>query len=51
MDVVRLSEPPILRLWQELQEMNPDFDRRGSKNSFFPSSVIAAFSVGAGAIG
>src|SRR5215217_3845774 len=29
MEVCRLSVPPILRLWQELQEINPDLDRRG----------------------
>ena len=40
-DVRRLSEPPMLRLWHELQEMKPDFDSRGSKKSFFPSSTIA----------
>jgi hypothetical protein len=28
-----LSVPPIDRLWQELQEMKPDFDRRGSKHA------------------
>ena len=31
MDVLRLSVPPMLRLWQELQEMKPDWERRGSK--------------------
>jgi len=30
-EVGMLSVPPIDRLWQELQEMKPDFDRRGSK--------------------
>jgi hypothetical protein len=41
MDDLRLSDPPMLRLWHELQEMNPDFDRRGSKNSFLPNSTSA----------
>jgi hypothetical protein len=40
MDVGMLSVPPMLRLWQELQEMKPDLDRRGSKNSFLPSSTM-----------
>src|SRR5690606_27430204 len=40
MDVGRLSEPPIDRLWHELQEMKPDFERRGSKKSFLPSSAL-----------
>ena len=31
MEVLRLSVPPIDRLWQELQEMAPDLERRGSK--------------------
>jgi hypothetical protein len=30
-EVLMLSVPPIDRLWQELQEMKPDLDRRGSK--------------------
>src|SRR5690348_14150458 len=30
-EVFRLSEPPMLKLWQELHEMKPDFDNRGSK--------------------
>ncbi len=30
-EVLRLSVPPMLRLWQELQEMKPDFESRGSK--------------------
>src|SRR5512143_3355522 len=38
---VRLSEPPRLRLWHELHEMKPDFDRRGSKKSCRPSSTRA----------
>jgi hypothetical protein len=29
------------RLWQELQEMKPDLDKRGSKNNFLPSSTSA----------
>src|SRR5688500_17468334 len=43
MDEGRLSEPPMLRLWQELQEMNPDFDKRGSKKSILPSSTMFSF--------
>ena len=31
MEVLRLSVPPMLRLWHELQEMKPDFDNRVSK--------------------
>jgi hypothetical protein len=33
----------MLRLWQELQEMNPDLDNLGSKKSFLPNSTIALF--------
>ena len=33
----------MLRLWHELQEINPDLDRRGSKKSIFPSSTIPLF--------
>jgi hypothetical protein len=44
----RLSEPPILRLWHELHEMNPDAESRGSKYSFLPSSTIAGLPTGAG---
>jgi len=51
MEVGRLSVPPALRLWQELQEMNPDFDRRGSKNSCLPSSTLAGASLGAASSG
>jgi hypothetical protein len=43
MDVGRLSEPPMLKLWHELQEMNPDFESRGSKNNILPSSTIFSF--------
>src|SRR5687768_2221120 len=43
MDEGRLSEPPMLRLWQELQAMNPDFDKRGSKKSILPSSTMVWF--------
>ena len=39
----------MLRLWQELQEINPDLDRRGSKKSIFPSSTIP-LSLGAAAL-
>jgi len=38
----------MLRLWQELQEMKPNFDRRGSNNSFFPSSTNAGLVMTAG---
>ena len=41
MEVFRLSLPPMDRLWQELQEMKPDLDRRGSNHSFIPSSTMA----------
>src|SRR5574343_979948 len=41
MDDFRLSLPPIDRLWHELHEIKPDFDRRGSKNSIWPSSAVA----------
>ena len=50
-EVCRLSEPPMLRLWQELQEMKPDFESRGSKNSFLPSSTTAGRVTSAGRIG
>jgi hypothetical protein len=40
----------MLRLWQELHEMNPDLDRRGSKNSFFPNSTIAGLVTVCGSI-
>src|SRR5690606_6473099 len=51
MEVGRLSLPPMLRLWQELQEMKPDFDSRGSKNSCLPSSTLAGSVILAGRIG
>src|SRR5690554_1584418 len=41
MEVGRLSLPPMDRLWQELQEMKPDIDRRGSNQSFLPSSTFS----------
>jgi hypothetical protein len=41
----------MLKLWQELQEIKPDFDNRVSKNNIFPSSTIAAFSGFTGLIG
>jgi hypothetical protein len=41
----------MLKLWQELQEINPDIDKRGSKNNIFPNSTISAFSTFAGLIG
>jgi hypothetical protein len=33
----------MLKLWQELHEIKPDFERRGSKNNFFPNSTIEGF--------
>src|SRR5690606_35037599 len=47
----RLSLPPMDRLWQELQEMNPDLERRGSKNNCLPSSTLAGLVILAGSIG
>src|SRR5574344_2221788 len=41
MEVFRLSLPPMDRLWQELHEIKPDLDRRGSNHSFLPSSTMA----------
>src|SRR5690606_30393900 len=40
-EVGRLSLPPILRLWHELQEIKPERDSLGSKKSFFPSSTLS----------
>src|SRR5690606_1983116 len=51
MDALRLSEPPMLRLWHELHEIAPDFDRRGSKNSFLPNSTLAGSVMTAGSMG
>src|SRR6218665_419279 len=51
MEVFRLSLPPMDRLWQLLQEMKPDLDRRGSNHSFLPSSTMAGFLTTAGAMG
>jgi hypothetical protein len=42
--------PPIDRLWQELQEIKPDFDKRVSKNNFLPSSAMAGLATLAGLI-
>src|SRR3972149_8345625 len=39
----KLSAPPVERLWQELQLIQPDFDNLGSKNNFFPNSIFALF--------
>src|SRR3990167_4069238 len=50
-EVLMLSVPPIDRLWQELQEMKPDLERRGSKYSFLPSSTSAGLVTLAGAMG
>jgi hypothetical protein len=33
----------MLKLWQELQEMNPDLDKRGSKKSILPNSTMSGF--------
>jgi len=38
-EVLRLSVPPRDKLWQVLQEIIPDIDKRGSKKSFLPSST------------
>ena len=46
-----LSDPPMLRLWHELHEMNPERDRRGSKKSFLPSSTLAGWVTLAAGIG
>src|SRR5574344_1916286 len=51
MEVFRLSLPPMDRLWQELQEMKPDLDRRGSNHSFLPSSTMAGLVTLAGSMG
>ncbi|MNT32512.1 hypothetical protein D3C72_1683980 [compost metagenome] len=50
-EVLILSVPPMLRLWQLLQEIKPERDRRGSKNSFLPSSTIAGLATLAAVIG
>src|SRR3569832_156480 len=39
-DSGRLSVPPDITLWQELQETVPSADRRGSKKSCLPSSIF-----------
>ena len=39
------------KLWQELQEMNPDFESRGSKNNFLPSSTFAGSLTSTGSTG
>src|SRR5690606_28584035 len=51
LEVVRLSLPPVDWLWQGLQAMEPERDRRGSKNSCLPSSTLAGLSILAGSIG
>src|SRR5690554_4435454 len=51
MEVGRLSLPPMDRLWQELQEMNPDIDRRGSNHSFLPSATFSGSVTTAGSMG
>src|SRR5690606_40696991 len=50
-DVGMLSVPPIDRLWHELHEMKPDFDRRGSKYNFLPSSAMPMLMFCGGRIG
>src|SRR5690606_2759975 len=50
-EVGKLSEPPIDRLWHELHEMKPDLDRRGSKKSFLPSSAMPMLICFGGRIG
>ncbi|MNM18745.1 hypothetical protein D3C81_290420 [compost metagenome] len=50
-EVLMLSVPPMLRLWQLLQEIKPERDRRGSKNNFLPSSTIAGWATLAAAMG
>ena len=40
-EAATLSLPPMLRLWHELHEMKPERDRRGSNQSFLPSSTLA----------
>src|SRR5690606_6328572 len=47
----RLSTPPKDRLWQVLQEIIPDMERRGSKNSCLPSSTFSGAVILAGSIG
>src|SRR5699024_9014837 len=51
MDDTRLSEPPMLRLWHELQEIKPERDKRGSKNSIFPSSTFSGLVITVSGIG
>src|SRR5690554_220194 len=51
MAVFRLSTPPRDRLWQVLQEIIPDMDRRGSKKSCLPNSTLAGDSIFAGSMG
>ena len=41
----------MLRLWHELHEMKPERERRGSKNSFLPSSTLAGWVTLAAGIG
>src|SRR5690606_18941742 len=47
----RLSLPPVLRLWQELQEMKPDMDSRGSNHNCLPSSTFSGSVTVAGSMG
>jgi hypothetical protein len=42
-----------MTLWQELQEIVPSMERRGSKKSIFPKSILAeviGLSAGTGAL-
>ncbi|CSA85115.1 Uncharacterised protein [Vibrio cholerae] len=51
MDVFKLSLPPMLKLWHELHEINPDLDKRGSKYSFLPNSAFPMWISCAGKMG
>src|SRR5690606_11565978 len=51
MEVGRLSLPPVLRLWQELQEMKPDMDSRGSNHNCLPRSTFSGSVTVAGSMG
>src|SRR5690625_483547 len=47
----KLSEPPMLRLWHELQEIKPERDKRGSKNNILPSSTFSGSVISAAGMG
>src|SRR5271168_2153133 len=40
-EVARLSSPPAMTLWQELQDTVPVAESLGSKNSCLPSLILA----------